>query len=579
LDEGYTIKIAETHAEIKNIRQYSDKVFRLDGVNVNGIDQTDLQNFTKIFYALEGEFNNPFGKICGTIRYTFDSKEGFEFERAIFQKADTQGKDKTKWRPIPGSEHFLDINALRNQKSHDSELVNFGMLALDSKHRVAARLYEVLMKLCVVHSQKNGAKKAVITINHAIEKTMEKFGFTRLIGQRLYSPGIGNYIVVMCADLTSAFFSRIDLKLPDTVAIFSGSEIFRIFPRDAEICRQGDAKDRKVYLVVSGSVRVEVTKKETKLIALIGPGEIFGEMALIDYKPRSADVISNHRHVILQELTNLNETVISKNPDIFFEFASMLSRRIRALNEKVKKSNPFVPEKNRLVPLPEALLAHINNQEPTEFTESEFICRQGDASDGMYLINKGRVAISIEMPDGSDLLLGIAEAGTLVGEMGVIDGKERSATMIACEVVKAIEIKKNELVKLIREDWRVGHFLLSTIVQKLRVTNEVIAQSVMVRPNLHNDFKQKLLSIEENQNLIWAINDTFDSEGSETKEPLIYDFNWVCDELGVPLRILGPLFRQLEKAGAVKIDPATKEIIVKDEEKLYQTKLVHDLTT
>lgn len=577
MDEGYTIKIAESHEEIKSIRRYSDRVYRLDGVKVNGVDRTDLQNNTKIFYALEGKFNNTLGEICGTIRYTFDSKKSFEFEKAVFLKAHTQGTNIEQWRSIPDSDHFLDINELRGGKSHDPELVNFGMLALNSKHRVAARLYEVLMKLCVVHSIKNGAKKAVITINHAIEKTMERFGFTRFIDQRLYSPGIGNYIVVMAADLTSAFFSRIDLKLPDNVAIFSGSGIFRIFPRNTAICCQGDTKDRKVYLVVSGSVRVEVTKEESKLIALIGPGEIFGEMALIDYKPRSADVICNHRHVILQELTNLNETIISQSPEIFFEFASMLSRRIRALNEKVKRSGPFIPEKHKLVPLPGTLLDYINSKKTTEFTESELICRQGDISEGMYLINKGRVAISIEMPDGSDLLLGIAEEGSLIGEMGVIEGKNRSATMMACEVVRAIEIKRNELVKLIRKDWRVGHFLLSTIVQKLRVTNDVVAGSVMIRPNLHNDFKQKLLSIAENQSLIWAINDVFNND-DDNKDSVIYDLKWVCDEMGVPISVLEPLLWQLERADAVKIEGDTGKILVTDEEKLVQLKLVYDLT-
>ncbi|MBU1340352.1 MAG: cyclic nucleotide-binding domain-containing protein [Proteobacteria bacterium] len=578
MGEGYTVKIANTREEIERIRHYSDQVYRLDGVKVHGVDETDLLHTTQIFYALESDANNLPNQICGTIRYTLDSDKGFPFEKAVFQKADTSRTPIEKWQPISGTEHRLDISHLRSGNPYDPGLVNYGMLALSSKHRVAARLYEVLMKLCVVHSIKNGAKKAIITINHAIEKTMEKFGFTRLIADTLYSPGIGNYIVVMTADLTSAFFSRIDLTLPDNVAIFSGSEIFRIIPRNVEICKQGDTIDRKVYLVVSGSVRVEVSKRETKLIALIGPGEIFGEMALIDDKPRSADVISNHRHVILQELANLNETVISQTPEIFFEFASMLSRRIRALNEKVKRSGPFAPEKFKPIPLPDTLLDYINNKQSTEFTESELICRQGDSSDGMYLINKGRIAISLEMPDGSDLLLGIAEAGTLVGEMGVIEGTKRSATMIACEVVRAIEIKRDELIELISTDWKVGHFLLRTVVQKLRATDEVIAQSVMIKPNLHRDFKQILLSIAQNKSLISAINDAFNDTEVDEEDQVLYDLKWVSDELGVPICHLDAMLRQLEKGRAIKTDPITKEITVIDEVKLTETKLVHDLT-
>ncbi len=578
MDEGYTIKIAETRQEIESVRNYSDKVYRLDGANIKGVDETDLMDNTKIFYALEGDFHNHPNKICGTIRYTIDSDKGFGLEKLIFQKAHTSGIPVEKWTPVKESEHYLDISELRGGKKYDHQLVNYGMLALDSKHRVAARLYEILMKLCVVHSIKNGAKKAIITVNHTIEKTMKRFGFTRLIDERLYSPEIGNYIVVMTADLTSAFFSRIEIALPDNVGIFSGSEIFRIFPRNATICKQGDTIDRKVYLVISGSVRVEITKEESKLIALIGPKEIFGEMALIDYKPRSADVICNNRHVVLQELTNLDETIISQTPEIFFDFASMLSRRIRALNEKVKRSSSFATKKSKPVPLPDTLLEYLEDKRQTEFRKTELICRQGDASDGMYLINKGKIEISIKMPDGSDLVLGFAEAGSLVGEMGVIEGKERSASMIACEVVLAIEIKRNELVELIRKDWKVGHFLLSTVVQKLRITNDIIATCVMIKPNLHRDFKQKILSISENRKLIGAISDIFEGNSLNVGDQILYDIKWISDELGVPKNDLESLLMQLEKARAVKIDKKSRQIDVIDEAKLIQTKLVYDLT-
>ncbi|MCF6247254.1 MAG: cyclic nucleotide-binding domain-containing protein [Desulfobacula sp.] len=578
MNNGYMIKIAQTQSEIESIRNYSDRVFKNDGVTISGIDNTDLSADTKIFYAIKENKDASLNEIWGTIRYTMDSEKGLPFENDSFLRAHTPGKNPNDWHPIKGTEHYINADSLRSGRPDNHKLVNYGMLAIDIKHRVAARLYEVLMKLCVVHSIKKGAGHAIITVNHAIEKTMEKFGFARFLPERLYAPGIGNYIVVMTADLTSDFFSRIDLKLPQSVSVFTGSEVFRIFPRHKKICSQGDRLEKKVFLIVSGSVRVEVsTSLERKRIALIGPGEIFGEMALIDNLPRSADVICNHRHVILQELTNLNETIISQTPKIFFEFASMLSQRIRTLNKKVKTSASFTPEKCGLLPLPESLTNFIRQQEPKEFLKSELICRQGDHGDGMYLVNKGKIAISIELPDGSDLLIGMAEAGSLVGEMALLQGEHRSATMTACEVVTAIEIKKADLSNLISSDWRVGHFLLRTIINKLRLTDKMIASSIMIRPNLENDFKQKLLSIPDHENFIDAFHDIFG--GMDTYESkTVYDINWICDELGLSAKSVTPWFGQLQKQDVISIDSETGAICVLDSMQLGRQELLYDLT-
>jgi len=62
----------------------------------------------------------------------------------------------------------------------------------------------------------------------------------------------------------------------------------RTFSEGATVVKQGD-KGIGFYLVVDGSV--EVRRKGRKL-AMLGPGDFFGEMALFDDAARSADVIA-----------------------------------------------------------------------------------------------------------------------------------------------------------------------------------------------------------------------------------------------------------------------------------------------
>ncbi len=66
---------------------------------------------------------------------------------------------------------------------------------------------------------------------------------------------------------------------------------------DAEtvIIRQGE-RDDTVYVVLSGRVRVSYSNEEAEVsIADLGPGEVFGEMAVLETQPRSANVVTLER--------------------------------------------------------------------------------------------------------------------------------------------------------------------------------------------------------------------------------------------------------------------------------------------
>ncbi len=74
---------------------------------------------------------------------------------------------------------------------------------------------------------------------------------------------------------------------PNVVASFVGRGSVRAFPAGAEIWREGDASDGFAYVLVSGAVTVSI---EGKPLADLGPGEIFGEYALVSEGPRSATI-------------------------------------------------------------------------------------------------------------------------------------------------------------------------------------------------------------------------------------------------------------------------------------------------
>jgi CRP/FNR family transcriptional regulator, cyclic AMP receptor protein len=113
----------------------------------------------------------------------------------------------------------------------------------------------------------------------------------------------------------------------------------------AHIVKQGETDDG-MYLVLEGELRVRlmIGGKET-ILATLGPGECFGEMALFDQGPRSADVLSNKDSVLLKITSEAFERLRREAPElsapILFSISKTLAARIRADNKRIKDSVNF----------------------------------------------------------------------------------------------------------------------------------------------------------------------------------------------------------------------------------------------
>ncbi|MBI3551758.1 MAG: cyclic nucleotide-binding domain-containing protein [Elusimicrobia bacterium] len=93
------------------------------------------------------------------------------------------------------------------------------------------------------------------------------------------------------------FFSKLDLRHLSNILPYM--ELME-FPRKATVCREG-AKGDSFYLIYRGAVQVKKSGWD-KPVAVLKPGEFFGEMALLFRQPRTATVstVKPSRLFILQ---------------------------------------------------------------------------------------------------------------------------------------------------------------------------------------------------------------------------------------------------------------------------------------
>jgi hypothetical protein len=113
----------------------------------------------------------------------------------------------------------------------------------------------------------------------------------------------------------------------------------------SQIVKQGDTDDG-MFLVLEGELRVRlmINGKET-ILATLGPGECFGEIALFDRGPRSADVLANKDSVLLKVSSEAFDKLRQEAPELATPMLHAISRtlagRIRADNKRIKDSVNF----------------------------------------------------------------------------------------------------------------------------------------------------------------------------------------------------------------------------------------------
>ncbi len=115
-----------------------------------------------------------------------------------------------------------------------------------------------------------------------------------------------------------------------------------------------------------------------------------------------------------------------------------------------------------------------------EYKPSERIFREGDIGDAMYLILRGEVRISKEIPGVGEEALAFLQDGAYFGEMSLV-GEEspRSASAIASSPVKLATLGREDFQRLIDEDKAAGVEILSsfvnTLAERLRASNDKLA--------------------------------------------------------------------------------------------------------
>jgi CRP/FNR family transcriptional regulator, cyclic AMP receptor protein len=123
---------------------------------------------------------------------------------------------------------------------------------------------------------------------------------------------------------------------PEALAKIESRAVTRNYPRNAVVISEGD-EATSMFIIVSGSVKVYHTEADGKetILNSQGPGQHFGELALVDDAPRSASVMTQEPSRLLVLSKAAFREVLEESPEVGYHLVQALARQVRRLTETV----------------------------------------------------------------------------------------------------------------------------------------------------------------------------------------------------------------------------------------------------
>jgi CRP-like cAMP-binding protein len=157
----------------------------------------------------------------------------------------------------------------------------------------------------------------------------------------------------MKIDVVSDTFPLLNTASPQTIEWLLNIATEHDYPSERAVLME-DAWGNAVYFIVSGWVKVRWNQGDKSVaIAILGAGDFFGEMAVLDESPRSTDVISLSKVKLLSVSRERFIQILFKDPQLHHRMLQMMVRRVRQINLRLQMrlSPPAVKLAHTLISL------------------------------------------------------------------------------------------------------------------------------------------------------------------------------------------------------------------------------------
>ncbi len=203
------------------------------------------------------------------------------------------------------------------------------------------------------------------------------------------------------------------------------------------VVRQGDVGDALFLIELGGAeVRVRGSGGQSTLLATLGPGDFFGEIALVTGGERSADVIATSPLTVMYLSADAYGRYLADSSDIGQQVNRTAMSRMRQTAQRVPRGTEErlgelenVPDLFRVSAADANVLGTF--MERFEVPPGTVVVHQNELGDALYLIATGEAEVRVTNLSGQSMAVARLGPGEYFGEVALVTGGDRIADVVA----------------------------------------------------------------------------------------------------------------------------------------------------
>jgi CRP/FNR family cyclic AMP-dependent transcriptional regulator len=174
-----------------------------------------------------------------------------------------------------------------------------------------------------------------------------------------------------------------------------------------------------------------------------------------------------------------------------------------------------------------------------KFARNTVLLSEGDITDSLYVIISGKVKTVITDENGREIILAISSAGDYFGEMALIDGEPRSATIITREPCQLFVFSRQDVREILRSNPDMVFTLLKGLIKRLRETDKKIESLALM--DVYGRIAQLLMQMAVPKNDVQVID-----------EPLTHQE--IANMVGASREMVSRILNELSRGGFISVE-------------------------
>ncbi|MEC8932080.1 MAG: Crp/Fnr family transcriptional regulator [Candidatus Latescibacterota bacterium] len=190
------------------------------------------------------------------------------------------------------------------------------------------------------------------------------------------------------------------------------------------------------------------------------------------------------------------------------------------------------------------------------FDKHQVIILAEEEGDALFIISSGQVKVSIVSEDGREVILSLLGTGSVFGELSLLDGKPRSANVVATENTDLYMLRRSDFLQLVYKVPQIAVGLLAELAARLRKTDRKIGGLALL--DVTSRISETLLQLA-------------DEHGTETDGGVLLKsrptHQQIANMSGTTRETVSRVLKRLEKQGYISTEGRTITIVHEEDRK------------